>query len=189
MRRAIRIAESLAPVVLWVDEIEKGFSGIKGGGGGDSGASARVFGTFLTWMQEKTQPVFVVATANAIADLPPELLRKGRFDEIFFVDLPTARERRQIFEIHLARRKRDTGRFDLDALTAHAEGFSGAEIEQAIVSAMYRGFASGREFASEDILQALGETVPLSRTMREEIDGLREWASDRARPATHGDAP
>lgn len=189
MRRALRIAESLAPVVLWVDEIEKGFSGIKGGGGGDSGASARVFGTFLTWMQEKTQPVFVVATANAIADLPPELLRKGRFDEIYFVDLPTAKERRQIFEIHLTRRKRDPARFDLAALTALADGFSGAEIEQAIVSAMYRGFATGREFTTEDILQALGETVPLSRTMREEIDGLREWASDRARPATRGDAP
>lgn len=183
MRRAIRLAETLAPVVLWVDELDKGFAGLRGGAGGDSGITQRVFGTFLTWMQEKQQPVFVVATANSIQDMPPELLRKGRFDEIFFVDLPSIDERREIFRIHLSRRRRDPASYDLDRLAAACEGFSGAEIEQAVIAAMYRAFAAGRDFATDDVVAAVGETVPLSRTMREEIDALREWATERARPA------
>ncbi len=182
MRRAIRLAETLAPVVLWVDELDKGFAGLRGGGG-DSGITQRVFGTFLTWMQEKQQPVFVVATANSIQDMPPELLRKGRFDEIFFVDLPSAEERAEIFRIHLSRRRRDAKGYDVDRLAASCEGFSGAEIEQAVIAAMYRAFGAGRDFTTEDVVLSVGETVPLSRTMREEIDALREWATERARPA------
>lgn len=183
MRRAIRIAESLAPTVLWLDEIEKGLSGMKGGGG-DSGTTARVFSTFLTWLQEKTKPVFVIATANDISALPPELLRKGRFDEIFFVDLPSQAERKKIFEIHLAKRKRNPAMFELDKLATASNGYSGAEIEQAIISAMYAGFAEKREINSEDILKALQETVPLSTTMKEAIADLREWCAQRARPAS-----
>ncbi|MBI4577181.1 MAG: AAA family ATPase [Planctomycetes bacterium] len=137
MRRALKTAESVAPVVLWLDEIEKGFGGVKSGASADAGASTRVFATFLTWLQEKTRPVFFVATANRIVDLPPELLRKGRFDEIFFIDLPGLAERREVFRIHLARRRRDPARYDLEGLAQAADGCSGAEVEQAIVSAMY----------------------------------------------------
>ncbi len=183
MRKAIGTAEGLAPVVLWLDEIEKGFSGMKSGGNADAGASMRVFSTFLTWMQEKTKPVFVIATANRIADLPPELLRKGRFDEIFFVDLPTPEERKEIFRIHIRKRRRDPAAFDVAALAKAAEGFNGAEVEEAIVSAMYRGFSQDRELSSEDVLLSVKETVPLSATMREEIAELREWARGRTRPA------
>src|SRR5213075_3107882 len=143
LRRAIRVAESVAPAVLWVDEIEKGLSGSMGAAVTDSGVSARVFGALLTWLQEKTAPVFVVATANRIDALPPELLRKGRFDEIFFIDLPSSEERREIFRIHIARRQRDPSRFDLDLLSTTAEGYSGAEIEQAIIAGMYLAFADG----------------------------------------------
>ncbi|MDQ7779790.1 MAG: AAA family ATPase [Planctomycetota bacterium] len=185
MRRAIKIAESLAPTILWLDEIEKGLSGMKGGGGGDGGTTARVFSTFLTWLQEKTKPVFVVATANNIADLPPELLRKGRFDEIFFIDLPSEAERKKIFEIHLVKRKRNPAKFELDKLAAAATEYSGAEIEQAIVSAMYGGFVDKkREINSEDILKAIRESVPLSTTMKEAIAELRNWCTQRARPAS-----
>jgi hypothetical protein len=183
MRKAIGTAESLSPVVLWLDEIEKGFAGMKGGGNADAGASLRVFSTFLTWMQEKTRPVFVIATANRIADLPPELLRKGRFDEIFFVDLPTAKEREEIFRIHIGKRKRDPAKFDVKALAAGSDGFNGAEVEESIVSAMYRGFSEGREFGQADVMSAVRETVPLSATMAEDIDALRQWAKGRARPA------
>ena len=184
MRLAIRTTESLAPVVLWIDEIEKGFAGTRGSGASDSGATLRVFATFLTWLQEKTDPVFVVATANRVEDLPPELLRKGRFDEIFFIDLPVAKEREEIFAIHLRRRRREPGAFDLARLAAASEGYSGAEIEQAIVEGMYAGFSSSREFTTEDLLEALQSSVPLSRTMAEDIAGLRAWASTRARPAS-----
>lgn len=183
MRKAIGTAESLAPVVLWLDEIEKGFAGMKGGGNADAGASLRVFSTFLTWMQEKTKPVFVIATANRIADLPPELLRKGRFDEIFFLDLPSATEREEIFRIHIAKRRRDPARFDVKVLAAAAKGFNGAEVEESIVSAMYKGFSENREVAQGDVLAAVQETVPLSATMAEEIDALRQWCRGRARPA------
>ncbi|MCP4643613.1 MAG: AAA family ATPase [bacterium] len=184
MRKAVSLAEGLAPIVLWIDEIEKAFAGVEGSGSSDSGTTARVVGTFLTWIQEKTSPVFVVATANDVQHLPPELLRKGRLDEIFFVDLPRTRERAEIFHIHLTRAKRDPAKFDLRALADTARGFSGAEIEQAIVSAMHDSFFDGREVETNDILQSLRETVPLSTTMREKIETLRVWARDRARPVS-----
>lgn len=183
VRRAIKVAESVAPVVLWVDEIEKGMSGMGGGGNNDSGVSTRVFATLLTWLQEKTSPVFVIATANKIEHLPPELMRKGRFDEIFFVDLPGARERASIFGIHLRKRKRDPAAFDLAALAARAEGFSGAEIEQAVVEGLYDAFAEKRELEQRTLERALGATRPLSQTMREDIERLRHWAAERTRPA------
>lgn len=188
MRRALAMAESLAPVVLWIDEIEKAFSGMEGSGASDSGTTARVVGTFLTWIQEKKAPVFIVATANEVRHLPPELLRKGRLDEIFFVDLPRSRERAEIFQIHLTRVKRDPAKFDLKTLVAGAKGFSGAEIEQAIYSAMHDSFYEQRDLATADIQQALRETIPLSVTMREKIDELRKWARQRARPVTRGSA-
>jgi SpoVK/Ycf46/Vps4 family AAA+-type ATPase len=184
LRNSLRVAESISPCVLWIDEIEKGFSGVSGSGSADAGTSARVFGSFITWMQEKTRPVFVVATANAIEHLPPELLRKGRFDEIFFVDLPTARERVDILQIHIERRGRQPRRYDLERLALMSDGFSGAELEQAIVAAMYRAFPEDREFTTTDVLGAIGETVPLSRTMADQIQHLRAWASQRARWAT-----
>lgn len=182
MRRAVKVAESLAPVVLWIDEIEKAFAGMASSGVSDAGTTARVVGTFLTWIQEKTAPVFVVATANEVQDLPPELIRKGRFDEIFFVDLPLASERAEIFHIHLQNVGRDSKQFDLRALSEAAKGFSGAEIEQALVSAMHDSFFENREVTNADILQNLKQTVPLSMTMRERIEALRTWARERARP-------
>src|SRR5512140_2279098 len=169
VRKAIKSAEGLAPVVLWVDEIEKGLAG-SAGGANDTGVAARVFGTLLTWLQEKTAPVFVVATANRIDGLPPELLRKGRFDEIFFIDLPSAAERREILEIHVRRRKRDPAAYDLDAITARTEGFSGAELEAAIISGLYEAFGEGTELAQRHLARAVAESLPLSVTMREEID-------------------
>jgi AAA+ superfamily predicted ATPase len=183
IRRAISVAESIAPVVLWVDEIDKAFAGTQSSGRTDGGTAARVVSTFLTWLNEKTAPVFVMATANDISQLPPELLRKGRLDEIFFVDLPTLEERATIFMIHLTRRKRDAASFDCAQLAAASEGFSGAEIEQAIVSAMYDAFEEGSDVTTPHILTAVTETVPLSKTMVERIDELRGWASGRARYA------
>ena len=190
MRKAIRVAESVAPVVLWIDEIEKGLSGLSSSGQVDGGVGSRVFGTFLTWLQEKSAPVFVIATANRIDGLPPELLRKGRFDEIFFVDLPRAKDREQIFAIHLRKRRRDPAAFDLPHLARLAEGFSGAEIEAAVVSGLYDAFAAGVDLAQAHVEQAVGETRPLSRTMREDIGRLRAWARDRTRPAARpGEGP
>lgn len=186
LRQAIQVAESVAPVVLWVDEIDKGLSGVASSSTGDTGVTARVFGTLLTWLQEKTAPVFVVATANRIDGLPPEVLRKGRFDEIFFIDLPGLAERRDIFRIHLQRRKRDAATFDVDALAALAEGFSGAEIEQVVVAALYDAFGEGTELASRHLTRAIQETFPLSVTMRDEIARLRDWARGRTRPASPG---
>jgi SpoVK/Ycf46/Vps4 family AAA+-type ATPase len=185
MRKAIHVAESLSPCILWLDEIEKAFSGTGGGGGdADGGTTARVFATFLTWMQEKTRPVFVIATANSIDQLPPEMLRKGRFDEIFFVDLPSKEEREEIFRIHLARRGRNPQAFDITALAAASEGTSGAEIEAAVVEALWKAFPEERDVRQEDLLSSLKETVPLSRTMAESIEALRGWARHRARPAS-----
>ncbi len=182
-RRAIRIAEGVAPCVLWVDEIDKAF-GAMSGNATDSGTSQRVLGTFLTWMAEKTAAVFVVATANNIHLLPPELLRKGRFDEIFFVDLPDEDERMDIFAIHLAMRGRKRARYNLPELSAGSRGFSGAEIEQAVISALHEAFYNKRDLTNSDILKSLAETVPLSKTMAEEIGSLREWCANRTRPTT-----
>jgi len=184
MRKAMRIAESIAPAVLWVDELEKGLSGIGSSGVSDSGVTARVFGSFLTWLQEKTAPVFVVATANRIDSLPAELLRKGRFDEIFFIDLPTAIERAQIFAIHLQRFGRNPDNFNVEDLARRAEHFSGAEIEQVIVSGMYAAFAEGVDLEQRHMLPTLAETMPLAVTMREDIARLRDWARTRTRPAS-----
>ena len=185
VRQAIRIGESVAPAILWIDEIEKAFAGTQSSAFSDAGTTSRVFGTFITWLQEKTAPVFVVATANNISQLPPELLRKGRFDDIFFVDLPDPSERAEIFKIHIAKRGRNPEDFDREKLADESEGFSGAEIEEAVVSALFDVFDKGQELSTEAILDSLKSTVPLSRTMKEEIDGLREWARDRARPASH----
>lgn len=184
IRRAIAIAEGVAPCILWIDEIDKAFGGMRGSST-DSGTSQRVLGTFLTWLAEKHSAVFVAATANNVGSLPPELLRKGRFDEIFFVDLPNTGEREKIMAIHLRRRGREPEKYDIPALSAASAGFSGAELEQAVVSGMFDAFYDGgREVTTDDILQAVAETVPLSRTMEEEIDRLREWCLSRARPAT-----
>ena len=186
LRKAIRVAESVAPAVLWIDEIEKGLAGMGSSGSTDRGVTARVFGALLTWLQEKTAPVFVIATANRIENLPPELLRKGRFDEIFFIDLPSPEERREIFEIHLRRRKRDPGLFDLAELSRRADNFSGAEIEQVVVEGLYHAFAEGKDLEQPHLVRALGETMPLAITMKEEIARLRQWAKTRTRPASPG---
>ncbi|MEV5690900.1 AAA family ATPase [Micromonospora globbae] len=188
MRTAIRTAEATAPCVLWVDEIEKGFADRSG----DSGTSARVFGSFLTWMQEKTRPVFVIATANDFERLPPELLRKGRFDEIFFVDLPTRVERASIWRVHLTRRLRNpavAGDLAVDdalltELAAFSEGYSGAEIEQAVVAALFDAYAERRPLRRDDLVRALAAMVPLSVTQAERIDAIRSWADTRAVAAT-----
>jgi hypothetical protein len=184
VRRAIAVAESVAPAILWVDEIDKAFAGSQGSGATDGGTTARVFGTFLTWLSDKTAPVFVVATANDISQLPPELMRKGRLDEIFFVDLPSEEEREAIFKIHLAKRKRDPQNFDLKSLAACSKEYSGAEIEEAIISALYDAFSAGQELTTEHVLFAVRETVPLSKTMDEQINRLRSWADGRARNAS-----
>jgi len=184
MRRAIKMAEAVSPAVLWIDEIEKGLSGTQSSGQLDSGVTARVFGTLTTWLQEKIKAVFVVATANNISALPPELLRKGRFDEIFFVDLPGEEERREIFAIHLQKRKREAKKFDLRLLAKESEGFSGAEIEQAVISSLYDAFEQDRDISTDDVARSLREAVPLSITMKEEIEELRHWAKGRARPAS-----
>src|SRR6266481_4018478 len=155
VRRAIAVAESVAPAILWVDEIDKAFAGSQGSGASDGGTTARVFGTFLTWLSEKTAPVFVVATANDISQLPPGLMRKGRLDEIFFVDLPSDEERQEIFRIHLARRGRDPQLFDVESLAACTENFSGAEVEQAVISALYDAFYAKVELNNEHVLEAL----------------------------------
>jgi len=184
VRRAIAVAESVAPTILWVDEIDKAFAGSRGSGATDGGTTARVFGTFLTWLSEKTAPVFVVATANDISELPPELLRKGRLDEIFFVDLPSPEERRDIFRIHLAKRGRDADSFDLDVLVDASKDFSGAEIEQAVISALFEAFYKKVELNTDHLLEELRQTVPLSKTMSEQLHRLRSWADGRARNAS-----
>jgi hypothetical protein len=189
VRRAIRVAESVAPAVLWVDEIEKGLSGTASSGVVDGGVAARVFGAFLTWLQEKTAPVFVVATANQIDLLPPELLRKGRFDEIFFIDLPAMAERREIWSIHLQRRGRDPAHYDLVELAQLSEGYSGAEIEQAVIAALHFAFAESTELTQLHLVRALREAVPLATTMGEEIGKQREWAKTRTRPASGRSEP
>jgi len=173
---AIHSAERAAPAVLWIDEIEKAFSA---GSDNDGGVSVRILGTFLSWLQERRGDVFVVATANDIARLPPELVRKGRFDEIFFVDLPTADVRESIFRLHLERRRQAIAGFDLAALAAAADGFSGSEIEQAVVSALYAVFAAGGTLRMEDLSAEIARTRPLSSTMQERIQALRDWSQGR----------
>jgi ATP-dependent 26S proteasome regulatory subunit len=184
LRNALKTAESISPVILFIDELDKAFAGGTGSADSDGGTSSRIFGSFLTWMQEKTSPVFVMATANRVERLPGEFLRKGRFDEIFFVDLPTSEERQDIFNIHLSKRRSDISRFDLEQLAKVSDGFSGAEIEQALIAAMYEAFAQDREFTQLDIIAAIKSTLPLSRTMTEQVTALRDWARQRARPAS-----
>lgn len=182
VRRALAVAEAVSPCVLWIDEIEKGLAH----GGGDSGTSTRVFGTVLTWMQEKTAGCFVVATANDVSALPPELLRRGRFDEVFFLDLPDQEERQAILEVHLRKRGRDLANFGLDTVVGASEGFVGAELEQALIDAMYQAFDHDREVTTEDLLGACRDLVPMAVSQRERIDGLRSWlAEGRARSASH----
>src|SRR5690625_5661411 len=190
MRKAIETAEAIAPSILWIDEIEKGLAGTNSSG--DSGTASRIFGTFLNWMQDKTEPVFLVATANDIQKLPPEFLRKGRFNEIFFVDLPTQKEREAIFKIHLEKRlisEISRGDFSLEDTTYEqlanmTEGFIGAEVEQVVISALFEAFAETRAIQMNDLKKAIEETIPLSVTQAEQIKALREWASVRAVTAT-----
>jgi len=179
LRESLKSAEALAPCVLWIDEIEKGLATSTS----DDGVSKRVLGYLLTWMAERKAKVFLVATANAVHELPPELLRKGRFDEIFFVDLPTAPVRADIFRIHLGKRQSREVDFDLDALAAASEGFSGAEIEQAVVGALYAAHADGGALAQSHLLAEIRNTRPLSVLMAEQVQGLREWARSRTVPA------
>ena len=193
MRKAIKTAEAVSPSILWVDEIEKSLSGLNSNG--DSGTSSRIFGTFLTWMQEKTAPVFVIATANNIEGLPPELLRKGRFDEIFFVDLPTKKERIEIFKLHLSKRLKDkevASKLELndelfEKLADLTEGFVGAEIEQAVISALYEAFFQKKPLEFQDLENVIKTIVPLTKTQKEKILQLRQWANIRAVTATKRD--
>lgn len=184
IRQAIQTAESIAPAILWIDEIDKALAGATSSSGSDGGTAARVFGTLLTWLSEKKSPVFVIATANDISHLPPELLRKGRLDEIFFVDLPTPEERMEIFRIHLKKRGRPPAEFALDDLARQSEGFSGAEIEEAVIAALFDSFSRQAQLDNDAIMASLAETVPLSKTMNEELNRLRNWAVGRARPAS-----
>jgi len=172
---ALKTLEAIAPVLLWIDEIEKTI-----GGTDQSGEAARIFATFLTWLQEKTSPVFVVATANKINMLPAEMLRKGRFDEIFFIDLPSQEERDSIFRLHISKRNLNVGDFDLQSLTASTEGFSGSEIEQIVVSAVFKGFVQGRKAVQEDFYDVISSSIPMSVMMSEEVKSMKRWASQRA---------
>lgn len=182
LRVAIQTAEAVSPCILWIDEVEKGFSGVQGQGGG--GVAARVFGSFLNWLQDKRSPVFVVATANDLSGIPPEFLRQGRFDDTFFVGLPTAKERQTIFAIHLARRGREPNRFESPELLKATEGFSGAEIEQTIVGGLFRAFEHERDLEISDLVAAAKETHPLSRSRSREIGILTTWARKNAKPAS-----
>lgn len=184
IRNAIMTAEAIAPCVLWIDEIEKGLS--TGGGEKDGGTNSRVFSTILTWMQEKTKPVFVVATANNISNLPPELLRKGRFDEIFFLDLPTKKERKNIFEIHL-KKNNQLNITDFDPIIDKSKYFNGAEIEETVKEAMFKAYIENNEEPAiklSHLIESAKAIVPLAITMKNKIDGLRDWAATRARPAS-----
>ena len=178
LRQAIQQAEAMAPVVLWIDEIEKAFASASSSSA-DGGLSQRMFGTLLSWMQDHREPIFMVATANDISALPPELMRKGRFDEVFFIDLPGVDARRQIFQIHLKRKKRNPADFRIDELADASKDLTGSEIEQAIASGLFRAFADKRELTTEDILRAVASTNPLSSLMSERIESLRAWAANR----------
>jgi AAA+ superfamily predicted ATPase len=182
LREALDQAEKTSPVVLWIDEIEKAFASA-GSESADGGLSQRMFGTLLSWMQDHRSPIFLVATANNISSLPPELMRKGRFDEIFFVDVPGTVSRKQILEVHLGRRKRNPRNFALDDLVTLTEGFSGAELEQLIVAALYNAFGANEELADKHLRDAASSTKPLTVVMREQIASLRAWANGRCVPA------
>ena len=184
LRSVIQTAEAIAPCCLWIDELEKGFAGSKSSASTDGGTSARVFGSFISWMQEKTSPVFVVATANDVSQLPPEMLRKGRFDEIMFVDLPNEDERESIWEIQIGKYGRESKEFDLAALAKATEGLTGSEIEQVFVESLFCGFDQQKEPTDFSIAQVLTEFVPLSKLMAEQISQLRTWAKGRAKQAT-----
>ena len=184
MRRALDIAESTSPCILFMDEVEKGLSGSKSSGQTDGGTTSRVMGTFLTWMQDHTAPVFVIGTCNDVQSLPPEWLRKGRFDEVFFVDLPTEQERMDILRIHVTKRSRKQSDKDLKMLAGMTPGFSGAELEEVVISGLYTAFDANRDLTTEDLQAAIASTIPLSRTMETQVNALREWAHGRARPAT-----
>jgi AAA+ superfamily predicted ATPase len=183
LRSVIRTAEAIAPCVLWIDEVEKAFAGTKSSGSSDGGTSSRVFGSFISWMQEKDKPVFVVATANDISQLPPEFLRRGRFDEIFFVDLPDEQERKQIWDIVITRHGRDIDAFDAIALSRAADQFTGAEIDAVFVDALHEAYIDNREPTDLDLATAIIHTVPLARLMDAQIAALRQWAKGRAREA------
>ncbi len=181
LRQVIASVESMAPVVLWIDELEKGLAGVESG---ENAGMSRLFGWFITWLGERTSPVFVVATANDVTQLPPELLRKGRFDETFFVDLPDEKARGEILTIHLRRRGRDPDALPVAAIAKRSDKLSGAELEQLVVGALHLAFSAGHELTGADLWSALGETVPLARMYAEKINTLRRWAQDRARPAS-----
>jgi SpoVK/Ycf46/Vps4 family AAA+-type ATPase len=176
-KRALQTAERMAPVILWIDELEKAFA--QGGDDADGGVSRRVFGSFLAWLQERRGDVFVVATSNDVSRLPPEFIRKGRFDEVFFVDLPTPAVRASIFDIHLKRRSQKSADFDLQQLAAASDGFSGAEIEESVVAGLFSAFSANTPLNTSLLLAEIGKTRPLARTMTEKIDQLRSWAQDR----------
>ena len=189
IQKVFRVAEGLAPCVFWIDELEKIFAGSGPDSASvDAGVSSRILAAFLSWMQDRKAPVFVAATCNNVSALPPELIRKGRFDELFFVDLPNQAERKQIFAIHLKRRKRNPAEFDLDQVAAAARGYSGAEIEAAVQTALYAAFSTKQAVSTQGLLDALKATVPLSVTRSEEIQELRAWAIQRAVPASLADA-
>ncbi|HVV99269.1 MAG TPA: AAA family ATPase [Planctomycetaceae bacterium] len=183
MRDALTTIETVAPAVLWLDEVEKAFAGVTDGGGGD-GTLTRLFGTFLTWMQDHGKPIFTIATANSVQNLPPEMLRRGRFDELFFINLPNFHERKSIIAIHMSKRKLKPELFDVEKLANRTEGYSGAELEQVIISAMFDCYTTGRRLNTDALIDAQEQTVPLSVTMEEKIFELREWARTRCRPAT-----
>ena len=184
LRSVIQTAEAVAPCVLFIDELEKGFAGSRGSGSADGGTASRVFGSFISWMQEKTAPVFVVATANDVTQLPPELLRKGRWDDLFFVDLPNEEERRIIWDIQIRKRGRDPAVFNLKELVEMSDGYTGAEIEQALIDALYAAFAQDKEPDTGLIVRATADSVPLSKLMAEQIEALRSWSQGRRRMAT-----
>jgi SpoVK/Ycf46/Vps4 family AAA+-type ATPase len=183
-RDALKLAEALAPCVLWIDEIDKGLAGSGGSGGGDSGVTKRVFGSIISWMQERRRSVFMVATANDVTGLPPELLRKGRFDEIFAVDLPSHEERVAILAIHLKGRQRDPKKFDLEAIADVTDTFTGSEIEACLDEGLFAAFDEGGELETSHLLAAAGSIVPLAVTAKEQIEGIRAWAKSRARFAS-----
>jgi SpoVK/Ycf46/Vps4 family AAA+-type ATPase len=184
LRVIMKTAEAIAPCILWPDEIEKGFSGTKSSNATDGGTSARVFGSFISWMQDRTAPVFIAATANDVTQLPPEFLRKGRFDELFFCDLPNVDERKEIWEIQIKKYGRDPKKFNIQDLAQNTDGFTGAEIEQIFIDALYAGFAKNKEPTNALINIAISETTPLSQLMKEQIKNLRDWAKLRCRKAT-----